>query len=226
MVHRYKALSIALAAMLALGALAAQAASAAPITVPEGGTISYTGDQTGETWKFSTPSGVASCPTTSISGTSSGTSVTETSWAADYKNCTGFGFALMHWFHNNCTYTFTTPTQIKAGEVTWHASDIHIVCPAGKSVEYTPTSFGVSVCTRFIGSQTPTSGHVIGRNAGGAGNEMDVTLEITLSGIHYTGTGGVCGNAETHSDLTWTGKSTVRGYSNGGHTTQRNITFS
>jgi hypothetical protein len=107
--------------------------------------------------------------------------------------------------------------------VTWHASDIHIVCPAGKSIEYTPTSFGASVCTRFIGSQTPAGGHVVGRNVGTAG-AMDVTLEITLTGLQYTSTGGACGGTQT--DLTWVGNSTIRAYSNGGHSSPRGITFS
>ena len=227
--QRNKALGVALAAILALSALAAQAASADALTVNEGasGTTFYTGDQDKASWQWSSASGVAECPTTSISASSSGASVNETTWAAVYGNCTGFGFAVMHWNHNGCTYTFTTPTKVKAGEVTWNGSDIHIVCPTGKSIEYTPTSFGVSVCTRFLSAQTPTSGHVIGTNTGGLGvNEKDVTLDIALSGIHYTGTGSVCGDSSTHSDLSWTGKSTVRAYSNGGHSTQRGIAFS
>jgi hypothetical protein len=228
MMHRHKALGIAFAAILALSALAAQAASASPLTVNEGGsgTTFYTGDQE-TTWIFETPEGTSQCPTTSIKASSTGTSVNETSYEATYSNCSGLGFVVMHWNQSNCTYTFTTPTKIKTGEVTWSASNIHIVCAAGKFIEYTPTTFGVSVCTRFIGSQTPTGGHVIGRNAGGPGpNEKDVTLEITLEGLQYTSTGGACGSAGAHSDLKWTGNSTVRAYSNGGHTTQRGIAFS
>ncbi len=226
MIHKYRAIGIALAAILALSALAAQAASASPLTVTEGasGTTFYTGDQD-SVWVWSDDTFSAECPTTSISASSSGASVTETSWSAAYDKCKGFGFATMDWKHNNCTYTFTTPTKLKTGEVTWHASDIHIICPEGKQIEYTPTSFGVSVCTRFISSQTPTGGHIVGRNVG-SGSEMNVTLEITLEGIHYTGTGGVCGNSETHTNWKWAGNSTIRAYSNGGHTTQRGITFS
>ncbi len=228
MIRRYKAIGIALAAILALSALAAQAASASPLTVTEGasGTTFYTGDQDGKRWIFATPDGESECPTTSIKASSSGTFVNETSYEATYSNCSGLGFVVMHWNQGGCTYTFTTPTSIKPGEVTWHASGIHIVCSSGKSIEYTPTLFGVSACTRFIGSQTPTGGHIVGKNTGGGANEMDVTLEITLSGIHYTSTGGACGSAGAHTDLTWTGNSTVRAYSNGGHTTQRGITFS
>ncbi len=226
MIRRYKAIGIALAAILALSALAAQAASASPLTVEGAGTASYTGDQDVGVWEFKDPGGVAAkCTSATIAGTTTGTNVNETTYTANYTSCTGFGFAVMDWNQNNCTYTFTTPTQIKPGEVTWHGSGIHIVCPAGKSLEYTPTSFGVSACTRLIPSQTPTGGHVVGRNVAGS-SPKDVTLEIKLSGIHYTGTGGLCGNGETHSDLTWTGNSTIRAYSNGGHNSQLGITYS
>jgi len=225
MMHKYKALGVALAAVLALSALAAQAASASPLTVTGGGTTFYTGDQDKTPWIWTDGSLSAECVATTITASSSGESVTETTWTATYDKCTGFGFALMHWNHNGCTYTFTTPTQISPGVVTWSASNIHIVCPVGKSIEYTPTSFGVSVCTRFINSQTPTGGHVVGRNVAGS-SPTDVTLEITLEGIHYTGTGGVCGNSETHTNWKWTGNSTVSAFSNGGHSTLRSIKFS
>jgi len=55
---------------------------------------------------------------------------------------------------------------------------------------------------------------------------MDITLEITMTGIHYTGTGSVCGNGETHSDMTYTGNSTVRCYQDEAHTRQVGCTFS
>jgi hypothetical protein len=140
--------------------------------------------------------------------------------------CAAFGFATAHVNHNGCTDTFTTPTKVLSSPVTvtWGPSQYHIVCPAGKKREITPTTFGVSACTQFIGEQTPTSGHVVGKNAGGF--PMDVTLEFTVSGIHYSGTGGLCGNSETHSDATLTGNSTVKCYKNLAHTEQIECTFS
>jgi len=227
--RRYKALGVALAAVLALSALAAQVASASLITVTggESGSTFYTGDQDSGAWEFKDAGGLAAkCTTSSIFGSSSGATVSETTWSNTYSGCTGFGFATMHWFDQGCTYTFTTPTKIKAGEVTWHASDIHIVCPAGKKIEYTPTTFGASVCTRFLSSQTPAGGHVVGKNVTVGGTEMAVTWEITLTGLRYTGTGSVCGNSEIHTDLNWQGNSLIRAYSNGGHSSPRGITFS
>jgi len=109
--------------------------------------------------------------------------------------------------------------------VTCSVSQLHLVCPAGKAIEITPTFFGASVCTQTIAAQTPTGGHVVGHNVA-ASSPMDVTLEIKLTGIHYVGTGSSCGNSETHTDATLTGNSTVKCYSDAVHAKQVGCTFS
>jgi hypothetical protein len=231
MIRNSKAFGLALVAMLALGAFMAQAASASPLTTTGGITAHLTGDQE-SSHKFTTPNGSVTCTTASFDATqvteASG-QINELTVAPTYSGCAAFGFATAHVSVNGCTYTFTTPTKIASGppvKVTWSgSSQLHIVCPAGKSIEITPTTFGVSACTQFVGTQTPTGGHVIGINAGTA-EKMDVTLETTLSGIHYTGTGGLCGNGETHSDATYTGNSTVKCYKNAAHTEEVSCTFS
>jgi hypothetical protein len=159
---------------------------------------------------------------TAVAG--AGGAINELSAATTSTGCVAFGFATAHTNSNGCIDTFTTPTKVDSNTVTWGPAQYHIVCPAGKSRELTPTTFGVSACTQFIGEQTPTSGHVVGKNAGSS--PMDVTLEFTFSEIHYTGTGGLCGNSETHSDGAVTGNFTVRCYSNAAHTTQSECTFS
>jgi hypothetical protein len=229
MIRNYKAFSLALVAMFALSAFVAQGASAVPLTVNEGanGTTFYTGDQDGSLHSFSTPNGEVNCNTAVFSGTSTGASVNELTITPTYSNCKAFGFATAHVTHHGCNYTFTTPTTISANEVTWHPNNIHIICPAGKAITVTPTFLGSSVCTQSIGEQTPTGGHIIATNAGTNNpNGMDITLHVTLTGIHYTGTGGACGDANTHNDGVYNGTSTVRGFSNSNHITQRGITFS
>lgn len=230
MIRNYKAFGLALVAMLALGAFVAQAASAKPLTVEgvaTGTTIHITADQ--ETaHKFTTPNGSVSCTTASFDATkateTAAGAISELTVAPTYTGCTAFGFASAHVAVNGCTYTLTTPTSIGVGVVTWHPSQIHIDCPT-KPIEITPTSFGVSVCTQSVGAQTPTSGHIVGRNVEKS-NPMDVTLEVTLSGLHYTGSGSVCGNSETHSDATYSGNSTGKCYKNAAHTEQVGCTFS
>lgn len=248
MIRKYQAFGLAVVAMLAVGAFMAQGASAVPLTctgIALNAKCFSTGDQDGGTHKFTSGGGSITCTEATFKDegtvTSSEGGVNEftvfpnypTEKAGGGNNCTAFGFAGAHIKMNECTYTFTTPTQLPApavtGEVTFMTGSetfpLHLVCPTGKEIEVTPTAFGASVCTQKIPPQTPTSGHVIGKNAGTSA-EMDVTLEIKLTGIHYSGTGSSCGNSETHTDGTLTGNSTVKCYSNSTHTTQVGCTFS
>jgi hypothetical protein len=246
MIRKYKAFGLALVAMLALGAFAAQGASAVPLTcesLASGATCFGTGDQDGGTHVFKSAGGSVTCTEAVFSSATvvgAGGAINEQTVTANYptakagggNNCTAFGFAGAHVNMNECKYTFTTPTQIAGqptGVVTFMNSSetepLHLTCPVGKEIEITPTAFGASVCTQKVPPQTPTAGHVVGRNAGTVA-EMDVTLEITLTSLHYTGTGSSCGNSETHSDASLTGNSTVKCYSNAGHTTRTNCTFS
>jgi len=226
--------------MLALGAFAAQGASAVPLTVEGLGgvaTTAYTsGDQDGGVQVLKSSGGSVSCVEASFLGygaASSTGAVNEQTVIPNYPtekaggggNCTAFGFAGAHIKANECTYTFTESTNLEPGKATWSAERLHLVCPAGKAIEITPTSFGISVCTQTINAQTPTSGHIVGKNVAGS-VPMDVTLEITLTGIHYTGNGGSCGDGTTHTDGSLTGNSTVKCYSDAAHNTQVGCTFS
>jgi hypothetical protein len=244
MIRNYKVLGLAVVAMLAFGAFMAQGASAVPLTceVPEKATCFATGDQGGGEHVFKSAGGSVSCVQatfTSATVAGSGGAINELTVSANYptektgggNNCTAFGFAGAHVKMNECTYTFTTPTQISGqptGVVTFMTGTetfpLHLVCPTEKKVEITPTFLGSSVCTQFIEPQTPTGGHVVGKNV--VVTPMDVLLEITLTGIHYTGTGSSCGNSETHSDGSLTGLSTLRCYKNAAHTEQVGCTFS
>jgi len=47
-----------------------------------------------------------------------------------------------------------------------------------------------------------------------------------MRGIHYTGSGGICQNGETHTSGTLTGNTTARCYDNIAHTNQSACTFS
>ena len=246
MIRNYKAFGLALMAMLALGAFVAQGATASPLTVE--GVVApnpffATGDQDGGTHTFTSSAGNVTCAQASFStskAVEAGGAVRELTVTPSYptektgggNNCVAFGFANAHVKTNECTYTFTTPTSLGGGQVTWSGStQIHLVCPTGKVIEITPTSFGVSVCTETIEPQTPTSGHVVGKNIAGS-SPMEVTLEITLTGIHYIGHGAPCDpepggvKTTTQSNGTLTGNSRIKCYSNAAHTAQVGCTFS
>ncbi len=234
MIRNYKALGLAFVAMLALSAFVAQGASAVPLTVEGlgGGTNTFlTGDQDGGTHVLKSTAEVKCTEAHFLAKATTGATINELTVTPSYptekagggNNCTAFGFANTHINMNGCTFTFTTPTSIGIGVVTWGTSQIHLVCPevggVKQKVAITPTSFGVSVCTQNLAEQTPTvvkdaegkeiPNHVIGRNVTGS-SPMDITLEITVKGIHYTGTGGVCGTAGTNAELN--GNSTVKCY--------------
>ncbi len=230
MIRNYKGFALALLAIFAFSAFAAQSALAHPLTItttPVPEKVFITGIQETE-HVFTNEGGTVRCTTStwSASATPVSGAISELTLAPTYTGCSAFGFATAHVKVNGCTYTLTTPTTTGvAGEVTWHPSQIHVLCPAGKSIEITPTAFGASICTQFIGEQTPTSGHIIARNAGTA-VAMDITDEVTVKGIHYTGSGGICGNGETHSDAEYSGNTTAKCYSDAGHTKQVGCTFS
>ncbi len=219
MIRKFKALTVALVAVCAVTGVVTQTAAATE-TYTSGAEAEKTTFITGEKTSnhvFSTPNGSVSCSSITFKGEAvqTGPSAHEITINPTYSECTAFGFAKAHVTNNNCHYLFTTPTTISATEWTIHPP--HIVSTSGSSCNFTitPTSFGVSVCTQTVPNQTPTSGHIIATNG-----VNDVNLVTTVEGIHYTGTGGVCGNGETHSDATYTGNVTVKGYSNAAHTTQ------
>jgi len=225
MIINFKSLGLATVATLCLGAFVAQGASAVPLTVEGGGATTYlTGNQAG-TIKFSTPNGTVSCTGNSVSGKSAGTSINEMTLAPTMTGCSAYGFAIADVTVNGCTYTFTTPTAVVQGRVTWGNSQTHISCPVEQYIEVTPTTFGISACTQFFMTQTPTGGHVMGINVSGS-SPASFEFNFTLSGIHYNGTGGLCGNEETHSDATLNGSSTVKCYKNSSHTEQVGCKFS
>jgi hypothetical protein len=224
MTLKLKKLILAFVALCALSAVSANAVPAYPLTAPgiSGGQTFLTGETT-TAHKFTTPTGSLTCTTVSSSGSVTGAEQSSVTLAPSYSGCTAFGFATAHVKTNGCAYRFEAPSS-EPGAGQYTAVPFQILCPAGKAIEITPTSFGVSTCTQFIAEQAPTKGHVIYTNNALTGAEMDYSAEATLEGVHYTGSGGICGNSETHSDGTYSGKTTIKGYSDEGHKTRFGVT--
>jgi len=222
---KHRVLGLALTAIFAFSVLA-QSASASPLTVASG-EVHITGAQEGSGMVFTAgESGEVKCTTSTSDSTATAVSgqINEITGSPTFSGCTAFG-SPADVKVNGCTGTSTTGTSIAAGVVTWGPEQGHQLCPTGKSIEITPTFVGASVCTLFIGPQTATGGHVVGRNVAGS-SPMDITMESAASGIHYTGSGGICGNGETHTNATLSGNATARCYSNVAHTIQIDCTFS
>jgi hypothetical protein len=212
MARKFKALGLGLVAMFALSAFGASAAQAFPFTL-SAAPADLTGFiDTPAKDVFTTSEGTVECSTISFTGTGSAVSATEQSIQPSYSGCTAFGLTA-HVNASACTYLFTTPTTGPANERTGEPP--HVKCPGGGSITITPTLFGFSVCTSRIGEQTPTGGHIIYTNKtdnNGSG-KMTITLHTTATGVHYIGTGGVCGpNGVTSTDGTYTGTEILRAY--------------
>lgn len=217
MTHPLRSLGLALAAVLALSAFAASAAQAFEFTTTTA-PVKVTGQvhngATGGKHVFTTGGGEVTCTTISFTGTSTVTASKEQTIEPSYSGCTAFG-SPADIKMNGCDYLFTTPS-VDAGGGKRTGAPPHIICPTGNRIEITPTFFGASVCTTFIKEQTPTGGHIIYINSGiNNHREMDLTVETTVTGVGYTGTGGVCGHATETFNSSYNGWTTLRAYEDG-----------
>jgi len=220
MIRKYKALSLAMMALFAFGAIAAQSASANPLTVGEGAAtlfVTGTSDPVGSTHTLTVEPGLSvECTHSLYRGSAAVTSgaVNHITLTPEYTNCKAFGFATAHVSTAGCVFTLTTPTSlVKGTSVTWHPSQIHVVCEGTKKITITPTSFGVSVCTASVGTQTPTAGHLVSKNLA-ATNEL--TDEATVEGVAYTSTSSPCGKGGNTAKFI--GNTTTTCWSNAAHT--------
>lgn len=223
MARKFKALGLALVASFALSAFGASAAQATFSFTTSTATTDLTGSiDPGFKDVFTTSEGTVECTTIAFTGTGKEAAAKEQSIQPSYSGCTAFGLSA-HVNASACTYLFTTPTAGAAGERT--GAPPHVKCPGGGSITITPTLFGFSVCTSKIGEQTPTGGHIIYTNktdTNGSG-KMILTLHTTATGVHYIGTGGVCGpNGVTSTDGTYTGTEILRAYKHGSAHTNAN----
>ncbi len=215
MIRNYKAIGLALMAVFAFGALAAQGASANPLTVGGAGTLFVTGTTDKESIHTLTvePGLKVECSHSLYSGSAAvvGGAVNHITLTPEYTGCKAFGFATADVKTNGCHFTLTTPTKIVGG-VQWHPAQIHVLCTEGKKIEITPTSFGASVCTAFVDSQTPTAGHLISKNLA----ENELTDEATVEGVTYTSTGSACGKGG--STAKFVGNTITTCWANAAHT--------
>lgn len=234
MIRNIKTLIIAVAAVMALSAIASQSAMAGETyhcpQLAAGATCYITVEQHSVNGNqvFTTGGGSVSCKKLHGHGEQT-TPSHELTFEPTYSECTAFGFATAHITNEKCHYTFTTPTDI-AGQPTKHTlHPPHIggTTTASCAIKITPTSFGVSVCTQTVGPQTPTSGHLIATNITEPVTANSyVTVETTVEGIHYIGTGGACGAAGvTGTDGKYTGNTNVTCFSNAARTIRTECTI-
>jgi hypothetical protein len=199
MARNLKIIGLALAAVFAMSAVAASAAQAT--FTWDNGTQTLTVEADGKQ-TFTTTSGAIQCQGLSGQSAVAGTAATEvTAQNFAYASCIGpFGEPAQVVF-GQCDYLFTAG-QTLGGKETELTGQAHIKCVNGGQI--TITGLG-GFCQMHVGQQAP-GGHVIYRTV--AGFPQDVTLEATVTGIVYQGT-GLCSSASTGQ---YAGNVTIKGY--------------
>jgi hypothetical protein len=206
--RRLKSLGLALLAVLAFASVSVSAASAAEFH-SEIAHTALSGTQVGED-VFTTNAGTVKCKKASYTGTSSAVTTPHQTVAPSYSECTAFGFVNATIDPNGCTYTFAavagTPSPI--------TGTVQIVC-TGEKKYIEVTAFN---CDVKVGPQGPLKG-ITYTNAG-AGKTRDVTVDVSLTGLHYEQSGtsfpGCSGGAGTFTNGTYTGQATVKGANTAG----------
>ena len=222
MFSKVKALTVALLAACAIGAIAASGASAAEFHIA--GMGAATGDVTqigGET-EFKIPEGALKCK--DVTGdfqllTAGGAAVETTGPTAtitltepkhtpvdETLTCTFAGISGSKADMNGCDYVIHAGPPVQTD----------IVCPAGQQITVTAIVAGVTKCTIHIGPQTGKQSITI-NNAGG----QDIVLKNGLKNVIYstqTGSGlGACTATTTAqgTNAEFLGEITVQGTAGG-----------
>jgi energy-converting hydrogenase Eha subunit B len=214
-----KILGLAFVAMLAVSAVAATAASAGELTAESyPATLTGAKDPGAAPDVLFTTAGNISCSNpkytaTIIAGT---TTVTVTPYYGETveKQCTAIGLpATVHM--NGCDYLLHLGTGAST------VATVDLICPEGKEVTITanPAEHAglTEKCTIHIKEQKGLES--VNVTSLGAGSTRELTLDINISGIHYThtaGTGlGKC-TGGTGTDGKITATATVTGDTAGG----------
>ncbi len=213
MIRNIKALGLALVAMMALGAVLASAAQAArEAVVIDTNPAIVTGEiKAGTQHILKIPPLEIKCEVANLEGTAEQTpgqesqqTVEDLTVTATYSNCHGIVVRM-----NGCKYTITGETQAQPTTTTAQAKVTG--CTANKVIEV-ESPF---VCTITIGEQNYLS-HVIFSNTNpGLGKPdetqtKDIDVNATVSGIQWTGDGGLCPTPGTGASFN--GETTVRAF--------------
>lgn len=234
MTRNLKATGLACFAVLALGALGAQGASANVLHHFKVGAssadITATGDPNEPTIKwFSAPGGVAiECENAHGEGTQSEETVTEGEATGPlYTGCDAFGFALTI-TDNGCKLRLHAETsEDSSTEVENAPADFNCGGGTGNTTLTVPAiGCTIKFSDRSKAGATVNQGlhgvHYV--NTQTAGEPETITAEVHIHGIHYEASGcGLAGVANgTHTTGTLIGKATAKAYISGSEHTAEN----
>jgi len=183
MTRKFKSLGLVLAAVFAMSAIGASAASAAQFHASVE-PVNITGTQS-TTHVFTTSAGTVTCKTATFTGTQATKTSSTVTLAPTYKECTAFGFINVPIDVNGCAYIFSA------------SGTTEVECPAGKAFEIT-----VPGCTTTVGPQHFATGMTY--TTIGTTPNRHITAHTNISGIHYI----ECGTTRTNG--TYKGSTTVK----------------
>jgi hypothetical protein len=208
MIRNLKVLGLALAAVFAMSAVVASAASAT-VTFHSPVEPTYlTGEQHASNDVFNTDAGEVTCSHATYVGKVAAKTTSTAEVTPSYSGC---HLIFIFTFnvtvdHNGCTYLFHVDPALENGNA---EGSVDIVCPAGKVIEVTAPG-----CTVTVPPQTGLR-KITFTNAGTA-NAMDITVDVNLTAITYeehNTSGSTCASSTTHTtNGTYSGNATVRGY--------------
>jgi hypothetical protein len=203
MIRKVKAVGLALVAVIAMSAIAAQTASAAhDVFHAESAPVTLTGTQEG-THVFTAEGNEVTCTTATFLGTQKDLTATELTINPTYTGCK-FGSLNATVDTANCHYIFDDETTPSTGD-----AHVYSDCTTG-NIKIT-----MSGCTISIDNDQTLNGVAYDNVNNNGGNTREVTVTATVSAINYSASGFGCGLAGiktgAHTDGTYTGNTIVTG---------------
>jgi hypothetical protein len=216
MIHRIKALGLALVALAALGALMASVAQAGRIDVPGRENAVITAEREGtKNHVFQIPEDPAvECTIATLEGTLHQApeikELKEATLTATYEGCTAGGFAAQVRM-NGCKYTLTGESNEVDPELTaW----VDVTgCTTGKHIEIRVPSIGCTI-TVF---EANTLSHIVFNDVTGS-SPTHARAQATVGSIPWQQDGTFCprGNGTQGVNAEFTGETTVKAFEDKG----------
>ena len=210
MICKEKAMGFALAVTLAVAALVAPGASAAELHSTEAHTIISGGQTTTHSFTAGSGFGAITCNSVNYEGTT--TATTQTTWTIlpSTSGCKDTFARTVDVIINGCDYEFHATS---GGPPNW-TGHYYLKCPLGKKVEYRVTSGGTTVCTITFGEQSGVGPIDFANVANG-----DIEVKFTVNNLKNTTSGGSlnCGIANgEHTSGTYSGTTIFAGINTAG----------
>jgi hypothetical protein len=207
MIRNIKGLSLALAAVFAVGAVWASSAFAVEakfMTAGEVYPVSITGNQLAS-HSFTTNAGTITCTTATFTGSATAASATQDVEAA-YSGCTFLKIINVKVEMKGCKYRFHAGESVVTGE---SSGSVDVVSKTGKNCETEPITFSAgSLCTVTVGPQT---GLKTVKFITKATTPQTIEVVPNVTGIKYTQvSGSACAHETTANGVYNPGRTSVK----------------